>query len=179
MNPGFIYSTLVLYLSVGSTVCLSQGDKILGRKRRSFVISKNHTRLKEACLVLVSEKEYKDRRVDEEEPIVCELRGQDLKESKHKLYHRLIRIRGLTTSWAEQNHVMSGSTLFFAQNAFIDDDADELWFPTEEPIQVCASASAIPCHDCCLCCCCCCWYSLVQFCMKNYSSCHDPKKYAS
>jgi hypothetical protein len=86
---------------------------------------------KSSCVILISEVEYEDHR-KEDEPLVCELRGDNLNGTGYKL----VRIKELKTSWARKNKVMSGSTTFFARNAFIDDDVNELIFPRGETVKV-------------------------------------------
>jgi hypothetical protein len=63
---------------------------------------------------------------------MCEIRGQ----SRNGANLKFVRIKGLKTSWARKNSIVSGSTTFFAQNAVIDDEKNEIFFPAGEVVQV-------------------------------------------
>ena len=82
-------------------------------------------------MVVVSEKDYEDHR-EEEQPLECELRGQDLNGTNYKT----IRVKGLKSSWAKKNKVESGRTTLYAANSYIDDETDELIIPTGEALEV-------------------------------------------
>ncbi len=102
--------------------------------RRSLQDSNSTTRrtCKRECIAFLVEKQYQDgRHVDQ--PLECELQGEDLKGKKYKM----VRVMGLTTSWAQQNNVTSGVTTIFAPDgAFIDDQANELIVPSGTAIKV-------------------------------------------
>jgi hypothetical protein len=87
--------------------------------------------MKNSCLVLISEKEYEDGR-REEQPIECELRGEDLNGTNYKL----VRIKNLKSSWARKNSIQSGVTTLFADDFMIDDSANEIVFRGGEALKV-------------------------------------------
>jgi hypothetical protein len=81
--------------------------------------------------VLIVEVEYETpRKVDE--PLACELRGDNVKGS----IYTIVRVKGLTTSWAKKNNITSGVTTLFANNSVIDDQTNELMIPRGQPIEV-------------------------------------------
>ena len=68
-----------------------------------------------------------------DQPLECELQGVDLNGTKYKL----VRVKGLTSSWALKNNVTSGVTTIFAPNgADIDDEVNELLVPSGAVIKV-------------------------------------------
>ena len=83
-------------------------------------------------MAFLVEKQYEDgRHVDQ--PLECELQGEDLDGKKYKM----VRVKGLTSSWAEKSNVTSGVTTIFApEGATIDDYASELIVPSETAIKV-------------------------------------------
>jgi hypothetical protein len=93
--------------------------------------SKKKRRAKNACVVVFSEKDYEDRH-EEEQPLECELRGQDLNGT----HYNMIKIKGLKASWARKNKVKSGVTTFFAENSTIDEELNELVIATGQAIEV-------------------------------------------
>jgi hypothetical protein len=97
------------------------GESRTNRKRK----------FKHACVILFAEKDYVDHR-KEEQPIECELRGEDLNGTNYKL----VRIKGLKASWAEKNKVISGSTTLFADDFVIDEETNELVIPAGEALEV-------------------------------------------
>jgi hypothetical protein len=99
----------------------AQGKPNRRRRRRS----------KKSCLVLVSEKDYEDNH-EEDQPLECVLQGEDLNGTKYKK----VRLRGLTSRWAEENKVASGQSTLFSQNSEIDDSSDELIIPAGGTIEV-------------------------------------------
>lgn len=84
------------------------------------------------CVAIEILTEYKDKRhVDE--PLGCELQGNDLNGTQYTM----VRIDGLTSSWAQENNVTSGATTIFATDgAFIDDHTSELVIPPGATIKV-------------------------------------------
>jgi hypothetical protein len=98
------------------------GRRAQGRRRR---------RSKKSCLVLVSEKDYEDRR-HEDQPLECVLQGADLNGTRYKK----VRLKGLTSRWAKENKIASGQSTIFSQSAEIDDGAGELVIPAGGTIEV-------------------------------------------
>jgi hypothetical protein len=92
----------------------------------------NHRRSIVPCVALEIFAEYQDKRhVDE--PLACELQGEDLNGRQY----RMIRIKGLTSKWAQKNNVTSGATTIFAPGgAFINDRTSELYIPSGATITV-------------------------------------------
>jgi hypothetical protein len=88
---------------------------------------------KHACLVILSEKQYADHRI-EDQPVQCELHPDDLKDGA---LSQIVTIESLTSSWARKNNVLSGETTLFAENAIIDDLSNELIIPSSATIMVC------------------------------------------
>lgn len=93
---------------------------------------KNLRRSVVPCVALEIFAEYQDKRhVDE--PLACELQGEDLNGRKY----RLIKIKGLASNWAQRNNVTSGATtIFVPDGAFIDDQTNELVIPSGATITV-------------------------------------------
>jgi hypothetical protein len=89
-----------------------------------------YRRMKNSCLVLISEREYEGRR--EEQPLECELRGEDLNGTNYKL----VRIKNLKSSWARKNSIQSGVTTLFADDFMIDESANEIVFRGGEALKV-------------------------------------------
>ena len=85
----------------------------------------------EACVVLVSFKEFKDGH-EEDQPLECELRGNDLIGQAYKK----VRVVGRKSSWALRNNLKSGESLIFAAGAKINYDQGELLIPSGATIQV-------------------------------------------
>ncbi len=81
--------------------------------------------------------DYQDKRhVDE--PLGCELQGKDLNGREY----RMVRIQGLTSSWARSQNVTSGATtIFVPEGAFIDDQTSELVIPSAARVKVRTSSS--------------------------------------
>jgi hypothetical protein len=100
-------------------------------RRRAQGRPQRRRRSKKACLVLLSEKDYEDRR-DEDQPLECVLQGADLNGTRYKK----VRLAGLTTRWAHENRVKSGQSTIFSPNAEIDDSASELIIPAGGTIEV-------------------------------------------
>ena len=89
-------------------------------------------RSKQACVVVISHRQYEDHH-EEDQPLECELQGEDLNGTAYKL----VRVRGHSTSWARKNKVESGlGTIFAPDGADIDDDAGELIIPSGANIKV-------------------------------------------
>ena len=108
----------------------------------SSITTTSSRRSKRECVAYLVDKEYEDgRNVDQ--PLECELQGEDLDGKKYKM----VRVKGLTTSWAERNNVTSGVTTIFApEGAVIDDQTNELIVPSRTAIKVRTSC----CNDGCL-----------------------------
>jgi hypothetical protein len=104
-----------------------QGDGVVGGKNRA----NSKREFKSPCVVLFSERDYADRR-QEEQPIECELRGEDINGKQYKL----VRIKDLKTSWAQRNKIISGSTTLFADDSFIDETTNELVIPAGAALEV-------------------------------------------
>jgi hypothetical protein len=104
-----------------------QGDGDVGGKNRAT----RKQEFKSPCVVLLSERDYEDLR-NEEQPIECELRGEDINGTQYKL----VRIKDLKTSWAQRNKIISGSTTLFADDSFIDETTNELVIPAGEALEV-------------------------------------------
>jgi hypothetical protein len=103
-----------------------QGGDIGGKNRAT-----RKQEFKSPCVILLSERDYADRR-KEEQPIECELRGEDINGTQYKL----VRIKDLKTSWAQRNKITSGSTTLFADDSFIDETTNELVIPAGEALEV-------------------------------------------
>jgi hypothetical protein len=86
--------------------------------------------LTQPCVVIVTEKSFKDLHVD---VVSCELVGKDI--PKGKVYH-LVHVDGLTTDWAKKNNVISGSTTMFSENAKINDKTGALVIPRGGKVKV-------------------------------------------
>ncbi|KAI2496202.1 Gametolysin peptidase M11 [Fragilaria crotonensis] len=84
------------------------------------------------CVALEILADYQDKRhVDE--ALGCELQGDDLNGRQY----RMVRIKGLTSSWARSQNVTSGaSTIFVPDGAVIDDQTSELVIPTAARIKI-------------------------------------------
>ncbi len=68
-----------------------------------------------------------------DQPLNCELQGGDLYGKKYKM----VRVKGLTTSWAMKNNVTSGvTTILPPEGAEIDDQTNELVVPSGTVIKV-------------------------------------------
>ena len=78
----------------------------------------------QACVIALSEKQYLDHH-EEEQPVECELQGEDL---DGKAY-RMVQVSGLPPGWAKQNEIESGFSTIEAQGCDIDDDTNELIVP--------------------------------------------------
>jgi hypothetical protein len=77
------------------------------------------------------EKDYEDGH-EEDQPLECELQDVDMNGTGYKK----VRLSGLTTSWAQENQVISGFSTFFSKNAQIDDGAGVLNIPAGASIEV-------------------------------------------
>ena len=93
-----------------------------GSQRRSTV----------PCVAIEIFTEYADKRLVDDQ-LGCELQGGDLIGRQY----RMVRIKGLKSSWARKNNITSGATTLFAPDgAFIDDDTSELLIPYGATIKV-------------------------------------------
>jgi hypothetical protein len=93
---------------------------------------KNRRQSMEPCVAVKILAQYQDNRVVDE-PLGCELQGEDLNGRQYTM----IKIRGLTSSWARRNNVTSGVTTIFAPDgAIIDDQTNELVIPSGATIKV-------------------------------------------
>ncbi|KAI2492997.1 Gametolysin peptidase M11 [Fragilaria crotonensis] len=104
-----------------SEIILTRGRELQQRQLRQKI----GRRSVRPCVVVLIEKQYEDhRQIDQ--PLGCELQGDDLNGKQYKM----VRVNGLTSSWAKNNNVTSGATTLFAlDGADIDDDTDELIVP--------------------------------------------------
>lgn len=75
--------------------------------------------------------QYEDRR-DEEQPLECEMQGEDLNGRKFKM----LKIKGLPPGFAKLEYVQSGFTTLFADGSDIDDATNELLIGEGNRIQV-------------------------------------------
>ncbi len=93
----------------------------------------NSTRKSKAgCLIVISHKQFEDHHI-EEQPLECELQGEDLNGEVYKL----VRVANRTTSWARKNKLLSGeSTIFATAGADINYNKGELVIPQGSTIQV-------------------------------------------
>ena len=90
--------------------------------------------LQQDCLLLFSETQFEDGRT--ESHVECDLRGEDLQGS----YHKMVTVEGLTVDMAQTRGVESGVTTLFANNAIIDDTDNLLEIPASGEIQVMAES---------------------------------------
>ncbi|KAI2488977.1 Gametolysin peptidase M11 [Fragilaria crotonensis] len=110
----------------------AQLDVTSSQLLRRAQTKKNRRASKHPCVVIFSDKEYLDHRV-EEQPVECELQATDIMNVSK---HRVVKVKGMTTKWARKNAVESGVTTLFATNSVIDDSTDELIIPTGETIKL-------------------------------------------
>ncbi|KAI2496201.1 Gametolysin peptidase M11 [Fragilaria crotonensis] len=84
------------------------------------------------CVALEIFADYEDKRhVDE--ALGCELQGDDLNGRQY----RMVRINGLTSSWARSQNVTSGATTIYVPGgAFIDDHTSELVVPSAARVKI-------------------------------------------
>jgi hypothetical protein len=80
---------------------------------------------------LIAEVEY-EKPVKVDQPLACEIRGDNTKDYPYTI----VRINGLSTSWAIKNNVTSGVTTLFANNSVIDDKTNQLIIPKGQLIEV-------------------------------------------
>jgi hypothetical protein len=88
---------------------------------------------RQGCVVVISHKQFEDHHV-EEQPLECELQGEDLNGEVYKL----VRVANRTTSWARKNKL---SKVVKAQSlqpagADINYNKGELVIPQGSTIQV-------------------------------------------
>lgn len=81
--------------------------------------------------MVISDMQYEDRH-DEEQPIECEMQGEDLNGRKFKM----VKIKGLPPGFAKLNNFQSGFTTLFADGSDIDDATNELLIGEGTQIQV-------------------------------------------
>eukprot|EP00545_Synedropsis_sp_CCMP1620_P006689 CAMPEP_0119029482 /NCGR_PEP_ID=MMETSP1176-20130426/40541_1 /TAXON_ID=265551 /ORGANISM="Synedropsis recta cf, Strain CCMP1620" /LENGTH=760 /DNA_ID=CAMNT_0006985829 /DNA_START=47 /DNA_END=2329 /DNA_ORIENTATION=- len=86
---------------------------------------------KNECLVVLSDKQYEDHH-EEEQPVECEMQGEDLNGTKYKM----VKIKGIPPGYVKLNNIESGSTTIFADGSDIDDDNYELTIPNGAQIQL-------------------------------------------
>jgi hypothetical protein len=84
------------------------------------------------CIILIRHSTYDD---DEhrDEPLECELQKEDLLMDES---YKSLLVRGLTTSWAITNHIRSGMTTLFSEDAIIDLESNELVLPKDQSWKV-------------------------------------------
>jgi hypothetical protein len=87
---------------------------------------------KQACVTILSEKQFLDHTRVEEQPVECELQGEDLDGKGYKM----VQVRGLYPGWAKQNGIVSGLSTIEAQGFDIDDDTNELIVPSGAEVVV-------------------------------------------
>ena len=85
----------------------------------------------QACVTVLSDKQFLDKH-KEEQPVECELQGEDL---DGKAY-RMVQVSGLPPGWAKQNRIESGVSTIEAQGFDIDDDTNELIVPSGAEVVV-------------------------------------------
>ena len=83
-------------------------------------------------MVIISDKEYLDRRV-EDQPLQCELQATDVVNSTQ---YNVVKLKGMTSKWARKNAIESGVTTVFASNSVIDYNSNELIIPSGNKIKV-------------------------------------------
>ena len=136
MRHHYSISTARCHCVLSSVFCTLQTMPTL---RRSVQQSSSTTRRrsKRECVVFLIHKQYEgNAHVDQ--PLECELQGADLNGKKYKM----VRVKGLTTSWARQNNVTSGvTTIYSPDGAVIDDQTNELILPSGTAIKVRTSCS--------------------------------------
>jgi hypothetical protein len=126
----------ILYLALALNYDLQnlQNASPMLQQQRVLQQNSNSTRRrsKRECVVVMFEVEYEDHR-SIDEPLACELLGDDLNGKSYSL----VRIKGLTSRWARKNNVISGfSTIFSIDGADIDDRTNELSISTRSTIAV-------------------------------------------
>jgi hypothetical protein len=90
-------------------------------------------RSKRECVAVLIEKQYEDNLYHEDQPLKCELQGEDLNGDQYMM----VQVKGLDSSWARKNNVTSGVTTIFVPNgADIDDETRELVIPSKAEIKV-------------------------------------------
>jgi len=82
-------------------------------------------------VTVLSDKQFLDKH-EEEQPVECELQGEDL---DGKAY-RMVQVKGLPRGWAKQNEIESGVSTIAAQDFDIDDDTNELIVPSGAEVVV-------------------------------------------
>jgi hypothetical protein len=94
-------------------------------------------KLREACVVVLSVTQFEDHHSDEKEqqPLECELQGDDLDGGKGYI-RRMVRVQGLPRGWAKKNGIESSVTTIFAKGSDIDYDTDELIIPANVEVVV-------------------------------------------
>jgi hypothetical protein len=89
-------------------------------------------RSKQGCVVVISHRQFEDHHV-EDQPLECELQGEDLNGQAYKM----VRVANRTTGWARKNNFESGeSTIFATSGAEIIDGTGELIIPSGSTIEV-------------------------------------------
>ena len=84
-------------------------------------------------MAILVERRYEDDHSDDDQPLECELQGEDLNGDPYMM----VQVKGLNSSWARKNNVTSGVTTIFAPNgADIDDETRELVIPSVAEIKV-------------------------------------------
>lgn len=69
---------------------------------------------------------------DEEQPMVCELQGEDLNGKSYQM----VTLTNVPPGFAKNNNVESGRSTLFVSGGRIDDDKDELHVPGDVPVSV-------------------------------------------
>ena len=84
-------------------------------------------------MAVLIEKQYEDNLHHEDQPLRCELQGDDLNGEQYMM----VQVNGLDSSWARKNNVTSGVTTIFVPNgAEIDGETRELVIPSKAEIKV-------------------------------------------
>lgn len=86
--------------------------------------------LTQPCVVLLSDTLYEDQH-EEEQPMECELQGDDLNGKAYQM----VSIKNLPLGFAKNHHVESARSTFFVYGARIDDEKNELFVPEIEHAQ--------------------------------------------
>lgn len=80
--------------------------------------------LKQPCVVLLSDKQYEDKH-DEDQPMECELQGDDLDGKSYQM----VTLKNLPPGFAKNHGLESGRSTLFVHGGEIDDDTHELNVP--------------------------------------------------
>lgn len=120
--------TLEFKQKAGSQVLQSVGNPTENTGRLLF-----HRKSKTPCVVVLGDKQYADGHT-EKEPIGCELQGEDL----NGLGHHMVKVMNLPLVH-QSDDIESGVTTIFDPGADINDDTNEIIFPSDSRVSVSSS----------------------------------------